>query len=48
MRFNSINEIDEKTILQYIKEAILIEEKGLVIKPTKKEPNSFSFFDMKF
>lgn len=37
MRFNSIDEIDEKTILNYINEAILIEEKGLVIKPTKKE-----------
>lgn len=37
MRFNSINEIDEKVILQYIQEAISIEEKGLTVKPTKKE-----------
>jgi uncharacterized protein YdeI (YjbR/CyaY-like superfamily) len=37
MRFQSINEIDEKIILKYIKEAIAIEEKGLTIKPTKKE-----------
>ncbi len=37
MRFNSINEIDEKLILAYIKEAIEIEEKGLVIPKEKKE-----------
>ena len=37
MRFNSVNEIDEKLILAYIKEAIEIEEKGLVIPKEKKE-----------
>lgn len=37
MRFNSINEIDEKLILAYIKEAIEIEEKGLAIPKEKKE-----------
>jgi len=37
MRFNSANEIDEKLILAYIKEAIEIEEKGLVIPKEKKE-----------
>lgn len=36
MRFNSISEINEKTILQYIHEAIENEEKGLKIKPEKK------------
>ena len=37
MRFNSGNEIDEKLILAYIKEAIEIEGKGLVIPKEKKE-----------
>ena len=37
MRFNSANEIDEKLILAYIKEAIEIEEKGLAIPKEKKE-----------
>ncbi len=37
MRFNSTNEIDEKLILAYIKEAIEIEEKGLAIPKEKKE-----------
>jgi uncharacterized protein YdeI (YjbR/CyaY-like superfamily) len=37
MRFNSIKEVDEKIILQYIKEAIDNEEKGLKIKPERKE-----------
>ncbi|WP_430400521.1 YdeI/OmpD-associated family protein [Flavobacterium sp.] len=37
MRFNSINEIDEKVILQYIKEAISIKEKVLTVKSTKKK-----------
>lgn len=37
MRFNSVNEIDEKLILAYIKEAIEVEEKGLVIPKEKKE-----------
>ena len=37
MRFNSANEIDDKLILAYIKEAIEIEEKGLAIPKEKKE-----------
>lgn len=37
MRFNSITAIDEKTILEYINEAIKIEEKGLSISKEKKE-----------
>ena len=37
MRFNSVDEIDEKLILGYIKEAIEIEEKGLIIPKEKKE-----------
>lgn len=45
MRFQSINEIDEKTILHYIKEAITIEEKGLIIKPEKKEAINSNFLD---
>lgn len=36
-RFTSIDEIDEKKILQYINEAIVIEEKGLKIKPEKHQ-----------
>ena len=45
MRFQSKDEIDEKTILAYIKEAISIEEKGLIIKPQKKEAIHSSHFD---
>jgi len=37
-RFTSMDEIDEKKILEYVKEAIAIEEKGLKIKPEKHEP----------
>ncbi|WP_290819656.1 DUF1801 domain-containing protein [Flavobacterium sp.] len=37
MRFNSVDEIDEKLILAYIKEAIEIEEKGFIIPKEKKE-----------
>lgn len=37
MRFNSVDEIDEKLILAYIKEAIEIEDKGLIIPKEKKE-----------
>lgn len=37
-RFTSINEIDEKKILDYINEAIAIEDKGLKIKPEKFTP----------
>ena len=36
MRFQSKDEIDEKMILAYIKEAIAIEEKGLIIKMEKQ------------
>ncbi len=36
MRFNSVEDIDEKVILNYIKEAIEIEEKGLSIPKEKK------------
>ncbi|MCL9807073.1 DUF1801 domain-containing protein [Flavobacterium amniphilum] len=35
MRFNSLAEVDEKTVLTYIKEAIELEEKGLKHKPEK-------------
>ena len=37
MRFQSKAEIDEKLILEFIKEAIAIEEKGLSIPKAKKE-----------
>lgn|SRR5690606_22631031 len=37
-RFSSIDEIDEKKILEYIYEAIEIEKKGLKIKPEKFKP----------
>lgn len=37
-RFISMDKIDEKKILEYIKEAIDIEEKGLKIKPEKNRP----------
>lgn len=40
MRFQSKEEIDEKTILSYIKEAIAIEDKGLSIKPEKQNFHS--------
>jgi uncharacterized protein YdeI (YjbR/CyaY-like superfamily) len=36
-RFTSIDEIDEKKILAYIAEAILIAEKGLQVKPEKHQ-----------
>jgi len=36
-RFESLDEIDEKLILQYINEAIEVEKAGLAIKPEKKE-----------
>lgn len=45
MRFQSKEEIDEKTILAYIKEAIAIEEKGLALKPQKKDAIQSSFFN---
>ncbi|MGC9352756.1 MAG: YdeI/OmpD-associated family protein [Mariniphaga sp.] len=37
-RFTSLEEIDEKKILEYIHEAIEIEQKGLKIKPEKFKP----------
>lgn len=37
-RFTSVHEIDEKKILEYVKEAVAIEEKGLKIKPEKHLP----------
>ncbi|WP_338378255.1 DUF1801 domain-containing protein [uncultured Flavobacterium sp.] len=48
MRFNSINEVNEKTILQYIKEAIANEEKGLKIKPEKKAKISCELLENEF
>lgn len=36
-RFSSMDQIDEKLVLQYINEAIAVEEQGLAITPTKKE-----------
>jgi uncharacterized protein YdeI (YjbR/CyaY-like superfamily) len=35
MRFNSINEIDEKLVSEYVKEAIKNQKEGKEIKPTK-------------
>jgi uncharacterized protein YdeI (YjbR/CyaY-like superfamily) len=43
-RFTSINEINEKRILAYIKEAIANEKEGKSIKPTKKEIKISVFF----
>jgi uncharacterized protein YdeI (YjbR/CyaY-like superfamily) len=37
-RFQSIEEIDENKILEYVTEAIEIEKKGLKIKPAKYKP----------
>ena len=37
-RFTSEEEINEKRILEYIREAIAIEERGLKIKPAKFKP----------
>lgn len=37
-RFSSIEEIDEKKILEYVQEAVAIEKKGLKIKPEKHQP----------
>ena len=36
MRFNSIDEIDEKLILEYVKEATINQKEGKEIKPAKK------------
>ena len=44
-RFNSISEINEKLILQYIREAIENEKAGLSIKPEKKEAMKCDFFE---
>ncbi|MEC4005014.1 DUF1801 domain-containing protein [Flavobacterium sp. SUN052] len=43
-RFNSKNEINEKLLLSYIKEAIQNESKGLRHKPEKKEIEICDFF----
>jgi uncharacterized protein YdeI (YjbR/CyaY-like superfamily) len=43
-RFTSLNEINEKLILAYIKEAIANEKEGKSIKPTKKEIEISDFF----
>ena len=43
-RFTSKDEINEKHILTYIKEAIFNEEKGLSIKPEKKEVVPSEYF----
>lgn len=43
-RFTSKDEINEKYILAYIKEAIANEEKGLSIKPEKKEVVPSEYF----
>ena len=43
-RFTSKDEINEKQILAYIKEAIANEEKGLSIKPEKKEVVPSEYF----
>ncbi|HMR90754.1 MAG TPA: YdeI/OmpD-associated family protein [Chitinophagaceae bacterium] len=37
-RFTSIKEVNEKKILEYVQEAIAIEQKGLKIKPEKFKP----------
>lgn len=37
-RFTSINQIDEKKITAYIKEAIEVEKKGLKVQPAKFKP----------
>lgn len=48
MRFKSIEDINEKIILNYIKEAIVIEEKKLSLKPQKKEPIISSLLELEF
>ena len=48
-RFTSKEEINEKQILNYINEAIANEEKGLSVKPEKKEviPSDFFAIELK-
>ena len=48
MRFNSLEEVDEKIILDYINEAIENEEKGLKIKPEKKAEISCELLENEF
>jgi uncharacterized protein YdeI (YjbR/CyaY-like superfamily) len=48
MRFNLIEEVDEKIILEYINEAIENEEKGLKINPQKKAEISCEFLETVF
>lgn len=45
MRFQSIEEINEQIILEYVNEAIANEEKGLKIKPKSKEKISCKLLD---
>lgn len=45
MRFNGIEEIDEKIVLAYIKEAIALEEKGLKHKPEKSSLLLSAYFE---
>ena len=44
-RFNSVDEINEKLIFQYILEAIENEKAGLSIKPEKKEAMKCEYFE---
>lgn len=48
MRFQSINEVNEKIIFQYITEAIENEEKGLKIKPEKNADISCQLLESEF
>lgn len=41
-RFTSVDEINEKKILEYVKDAIEVEEKGLKLKPEKFKPVAVS------
>lgn len=45
MRFQSIKDVNEKLVLEYIKEAIEIEKKGLVVQPSKKETITSEFLN---
>ena len=44
-RFTSANDVNEKLVLHYIKEAIANEKAGLAIKPEKKEAMKCDFFE---
>ncbi|AWM14779.1 hypothetical protein DI487_13570 [Flavobacterium sediminis] len=45
MRFQSKEEIEEATIIAYIEEAIAVENKGLSVKPEKKEAIHSAFLE---